>query len=208
VTVRPALRVGPALRALAIALAGVAAGCDKGDASPDWSRMITQPKLLPYGDSEQFADGRAMRPLPAGVVARDWIADPVLRTGRDAAGADAAAIPVPVTRALLERGRARYAIACAPCHGLAGDGDSVVARDMQLRRPPSLHESRVVAYTPGALYRIIVAGYGLMPSYASLLTPADRWAVVAYVRTLELSWTARLDALPPAVRDDVARELR
>jgi len=190
---------------------GVAAawlvGCDNGEPTPDWSRMITQPKLLPYGESELFADRRAMRPLPAGVVARDWIADPVRRTGRDAAGADATAVPLPITRALLERGRERFAIACAACHGIAGDGDSKVARSMQRRRPPSLHEPRIVALTPGALYRVIALGYGVMPSYATLLAPDDRWAVVAYVRTLELSWTARLDALPPSIRDDLARRL-
>jgi len=193
--------------ALAVVAAAWLAGCDNGETTPDWSRMITQPKLLPYGDSALFGDGRAMRPLPAGVVARDWIADPVRRTGRDAAGADATAVPLPITRALLERGRERFAVACAACHGIAGDGDTRVARAMQRRRPPSLHEPRILALTPGALYRVIVDGYGVMPSYATLLAPDDRWAVVAYVRTLELSWTARLDALPPSLRDDIARRL-
>lgn len=180
--------------------------CDNGGATPDWSRMITQPKLLPFGETDMFADRRAMRPLPAGVVARETVADPVLRTGREGAR-EVEAMPVPVTRALLDRGRRRYAIACAACHGTAGDGITVVARNMQRRRPPSLHEPRLLALTPGALYRVIVDGYGLMPSYAKLLTTDDRWAVIAYVRTLQLSWTARLDALPPAIRDDVARRL-
>lgn len=191
-----------------LACAAALAGCDNGDALPDWSRMITQPKLLPYGETPMFADGRAMRPLPLGTVARDWIADPAVRTGQLADGnTDIEDLPVPVTRALLDRGRRRFAIACAPCHGAAGDGDSAVARNMQRRRPPSLHEARIAALTPGALYRVITSGYGLMPSYAKLVAPDDRWAVVAYVRTLQLSWTARLDALPPAVRDDVARRL-
>jgi mono/diheme cytochrome c family protein len=180
--------------------------CDNGDATPDWSRMITQPKLLPYGETQLFADRRAMRPVPAGTVARDWIADPVRRTGRTGAG-DAHAVPLPVTRALLDRGRERFAIVCATCHGTAGDGDSAVAHSMQRRRPPSLHEPRIVALVPGAMYRVITDGYGLMPSYAKLLSPDDRWAVVAYVRTLELSWTARLDALPPAIREDALRRL-
>ena len=180
--------------------------CDNGEATPDWSRMITQPKLLPYGETELFADRRAMRPVPAGTVARDWIADPVRRTGRTAAG-DADTVPLPVTRALLDRGRARFAIVCATCHGMAGDGDSAVARHMQRRRPPSLHEPRIVALAPGAVYRVITDGYGLMPSYAKLLSFDDRWAVTAYVRTLQLSWTARLDALPPAIRDDALRRL-
>ena len=68
--------------------------------------MITQPKLLPYGETDLFADQRAMRPLPAGVVARERLADPQIRTGRDAAGRDLTDVPLPITRPLLERGRA------------------------------------------------------------------------------------------------------
>jgi len=201
---RPRLAGMVVLGALA---AAALAGCDNGDATPDWSRMITQPKLLPYEPSELFPDQRAMRPLPAGTIPREWIADPVARTGRDARGADPGIVPLPITRALLERGRARFAIACAVCHGIAGDGDSVVARNMQRRRPPSLHEARLVALTPGALYQVIALGYGVMPSYATLLTPDDRWAVVAYVRALQLSWSAKLAALPETVRDDVIRRM-
>lgn len=183
------------------------AACDDGGTTPDWSRMIDQPKLLPYGASAVFADGRAMRPVPSGVVARDWVADPTRRTGQTAAGSDAATIPLPITRDLLERGRERFAIACAVCHGLAGDGDSVVAHSMQRRRPPSLHEPRIIALSPGALYRVIVGGYGVMPGYATLLATDDRWAVVAYVRTLELAWAAPLDRLPLDVRAAATRSL-
>jgi mono/diheme cytochrome c family protein len=193
--------------AVLVWLAAAALGaCDNGDALPDWSRMITQPKLLPYGETAMFDDGRAMRPLPDGAVPRDWIPDPALRTGQTAAG-DVDSVPVPVTRELLDRGRRRFAITCATCHGVAGDGDSAVARNMERRRPPSLHEPRLIALTPGALYRVIASGYGLMPSYAKLLAPGDRWAVVAYVRTLQLAWRVKLAALPPAVRDDVTRRL-
>jgi len=188
-------------------LALAVAACDNHGTTPDWSRMIDQPKLLPYGASDLFDDGRAMRPLPDGVVARDRIADPERRTGRTATGADLDELPVPVTRALLERGRDRFAIACAACHGLAGDGNSAVAHAMQRRRPPSLHEPRIRALAAGALYRVIASGYGLMPSYAALLDVDDRWAVVAYVRTLELAWTAQLDALPPRVRAELEGRL-
>ncbi|HEX4418057.1 MAG TPA: cytochrome c [Kofleriaceae bacterium] len=193
--------------ALVAGLVAALPGCDNGDATPDWSRMIAQPRLAPYGTTELFADGRAMRPLPAGTVPREQVADPARRTGRTADGAELEAVPLPVTRALLDRGRARFAIACAPCHGIAGDGDSVVAHNMQRRRPPALYEPRIAALTPGAMYRVIVDGYGVMPSYASLLVTDDRWAIVAYVRTLAWSWTARLDALPAALRAEVARRL-
>jgi mono/diheme cytochrome c family protein len=148
-----------------------------------------------------------MRPLPDGVVARDWIADPARRTGRTAAGADVDELPVPLTRALLDRGRDRFAITCAACHGLAGDGETAVAHAMERRRPPSLHETRIRELAPGALYRVIELGYGLMPSYAGALDVDDRWAVVAYVRTLQLAWTAQLDRLPSRIRDDLERRL-
>lgn len=195
------------MTARVLVLAAVIAGCDNGGATPDWSRMITQPKLLPFGASTQFADGAAMRPVPAGTVPRDRIESVEHRDGRTAAGVPVARVPLAITRALLDRGRDRFAITCAVCHGGDGAGDSAVARNMQLRRPPSLHEPRIVALAPGALYRVIVGGYGLMPSYAPMLSIDDRWAVVAYVRTLELSRRADLDALPPAIASDVARRL-
>lgn len=188
-------------------IVAIGTACDNGGATPDWSRMITQPKLLPYGASAQFADGRAMRPRPAGVIAVDRIDDRAVRDGRAPDGAPVSALPVPVTRALLERGRERFAVACAVCHGLDGESDTPVAHAMQRRRPPSLHEARLVALSPGALYRVIVDGYGVMPSYEVLLSAADRWAVVAYVRTLQLAWQVRLADLPATERDAIARSL-
>lgn len=185
------------MRALVLLLL---AACDNHGATPDWSRMIDQPKELPYE--------HAMRPLPTGVIARDWIVDPERRTGMTAAGVVLVDLPVPVTRALLERGRDRFSITCAACHGLAGDGNTAVAHAMERRRPPSLHDQRLRAESPGDVFRIITVGYGLMPSYAGLLDVDDRWAVVAYVRTLQLSWTARLDALPESVRARVIARLQ
>jgi len=175
------------------------AACDNGGSTPDWSRMITQPKLLPFGASTLFADGMAMRPTPAGTVARDWIADPEVREGRTAGGAAVETLPVAITRPLLERGHERFAIVCAACHGIAGDGESAVARNMQRRRPPSFYEPRLLALSPGAMYRTVVDGYGLMPSYAAMLSPTDRWAVIAYVRTLQLAQRVDVRTLPPEV---------
>lgn len=191
----------------ALLVVAVIAGCDNGGSTPDWSRMITQPKLLPFGEATQFDDHAAMRPVPAGTVPRNRIPAVERREGRTAAGAPVEMIPVAITRELLDRGRNRFDIFCAACHGVAGDGDSAVARNMQRRRPPSLYEARIAALPPGALYRVIVDGYGLMPSYASMLPVDDRWAVIAYVRTLELSRLADLDKLPPAIASDVARRL-
>ncbi|HEY4058681.1 MAG TPA: hypothetical protein VGM39_18840, partial [Kofleriaceae bacterium] len=90
--------------------------CDNRESTPDWSRMITQPKLLPYGAASQFSDDRAMRPVPGGTVPRDWIADDERREGRTEEGLPVAVIPVGISRQLLERGQDRFRIACAACH--------------------------------------------------------------------------------------------
>jgi mono/diheme cytochrome c family protein len=132
------------------------------------TRMIDQPKVLPYDEP--------MRAAPAGAVSREEAAAP--------------SESPPITRALLERGRDRFAVACAACHGLDGSADTPVAHRMHLRPPPSLHEARVVNLADGDVYRAISEGYGLMPSYAAVLSPEDRWAVVAYLRALHGAWTA------------------
>jgi mono/diheme cytochrome c family protein len=164
--------------ALLAALAVLAvAACDNGGTTPDWSRMITQPKILPFGETP-------MRQPPAGTIARDW--QPQTTT------AETTTIPVPITRELLDRGRQRFAIACSPCHGVRGDGDSAVAHAMQRRRPPSFADPKLVALTPGKMFDVVTHGYGFMPSYAGLLEVHDRWAVIAFVRTLQLADGARL----------------
>jgi mono/diheme cytochrome c family protein len=162
------------------ALLVVLIACDNHGTTPDWSRMITQEKVLPFEV--------AMRQPPRGAVARDW--QPPL------AGDETTVIPVPITRELLERGRERFAITCAACHGELGDGDSPVAHAMERRRPPSFSLPRLVALTPGKLYEVVTDGYGFMPSYAGLLNERDRWAVVAFVRTLQLAGGARLAREP------------
>ena len=168
-------------RRLRLGFLFILVACDNGGTTPDWSRMITQPKVLPFS-------GTPMRHPPAGTIQRDWQPD----TTTDAT----ATIPVPITRELLGRGRERFAIACAPCHGVHGDGDSVVAHAMQRRRPPSFADRRLVALTPGKMFEVVTNGYGLMPSYSTLLDPADRWAVIAFVRTLQLADGARVAREP------------
>lgn len=116
-------------------------------------------------------------------------------------------IPIPVTPELLRVGRERFDIHCAACHGALGDGASPVARKMQLRPPPSLHLARIRAFSPGRLFQVVQYGYGLMPSYAGVLSLRERWAVVAYVQALQLSQYARVAELPGGVRAEVEREL-
>jgi mono/diheme cytochrome c family protein len=193
------VRVRHVLRAAA--LLTFASACKGTDTGVDWQfeRMLVQPRYEAYRGSRFFADGRAMQPPPRGTVPRGASADPIVVTGRTAAGY-AGVVPIALTRALLERGRRNFDITCATCHGVLGDGESPVARRMQLRPPPSLQSDSIRAYSPGLLFRIVREGYGLMPSYASMLSIEDSWATVAYLRALQLSQGARLEALPPALR--------
>ena len=110
-------------------------------------------------------------------------------------GVLAETFPFPVTAALLQRGRERYGIYCTPCHGLAGGGDGiVVARGY--RRPSSFHVDRLRAERPGYFYDVITNGFGAMQGYAEQIPVRDRWLIVAYVRTLQLSQHASVEDVP------------
>jgi mono/diheme cytochrome c family protein len=163
-------------------------------------------KKKAYQTSTQFADGLAMRHPPAGAVAYQAAIDPVVATGLGDDGKPVAASPLPVTAATLVRGRSRFDVYCATCHGLLGDGESQVALNMSLRKPPSLHAYRDVG--DGYIFRVLSNGFGLMPSYASELSVEDRWAVVAYVRALQLSQHASVEQLPEGARQILEKETR
>jgi mono/diheme cytochrome c family protein len=148
--------------------------------------MQDQPKYKPLAASTFFIDGRSARPIPPGTVARDALKDTdVLHTGADGKGF-AATIPLPVDQALLERGQERFDIYCSPCHGYLGDGDGMVAR-RGFKIPPSLHHERVRQAAPGYIFQVITNGYGAMGDYGDQIPPDDRWAIVAYIRALELA---------------------
>ena len=153
-----------------------------------------------------------MQAPPEGTVPRERITlNAALTTGREADGPIqtngeplpryAKTIPIPVTRKLLDLGRKRYDITCGTCHGPLGDGDSIVARQMALRPPPSLH--RYVDKPAGYIYEVATKGFGMMASYAGELTVEERWAVVAYIRALQLSQSTPAAELPPDVRQQL-----
>lgn len=178
-------RLSPYL--LAAALAVLAAGCRQD--------MHDQPKYKPLAASAFFEDGRSARPLVEGTVARGHLrADAHLYTGR--IGNDlATTFPFPVTRAVLERGRERYAIFCTPCHGALGDGEGMVVK-RGLRHPPSFHIERLREAPAGHYFDVITNGFGAMASYASRVPVEDRWAIIAYIRALQLSQHATLADVP------------
>ena len=198
-------------------------------------QMAKQPSHRPLEPSEFFADGRSARPLVEGTVARGHLrTDTHLFTGRRGPAAEvtrAAAVigaggegllpavvaalaeqpyvdhfPVPITRRVLERGRARFTIFCAVCHGASGYGDGIVVQ-RGFTRPPSYHTDRLRSAPVGYFYEVITHGFGSMPDYAEQVPPRDRWAIVAYLRALQLSQHAPLKDLPDAQRDLVRAKL-
>jgi cytochrome c553 len=112
-------------------------------------------------------------------------------------------VPLPVSRKLLELGRKRFDITCATCHGPLADGKSIVATQMALRPPPSLQQAQYVAKPAGYIYEVITKGFGLMASYAAELSVEERWAVVAYLRALQISQNTPVGALPPEIRQQL-----
>ena len=199
-----------ALSASVVASAFLLAGCRAEqtlvEPDPHLERMLTQPKRLAYDEDPSLPRHMAMQAPPPGTLPVDAIVgDPLVSTG---ASGDrwAERIPVPIDRAAVERGRVAFDRFCAACHGVLGDGVSVVASKMDLRKPPSLHEARIRAYPPGRVFRTIREGYGLMPSYAVQLSIPDAWSVVAYVSALQLARGARVADLPPELRARLARE--
>lgn len=175
-------------------------------ACPRLDPMQRQQKVKAYQQSDYHPDGVAMRAPPEGTVPYRSALDPAVATGLGPDGKPLAESPVAASPALLARGRSRFEIHCAVCHGVLGDGESQVALNMSLRKPPSLHAYRGVP--DGHIFRVVSIGFGLMPSYAAALSPEDRWAVVAYVRALQLSQYAGLDQLPPDARERLQKEGR
>jgi mono/diheme cytochrome c family protein len=149
--------------------------------------MHDQPKLKPYRSSEFFADGSGMRPLPEHTVARGTLKeDAHFHTGRLADGSMATELPMPMTQAVLERGRDRFNIYCTPCHGQVGDGQGMVVR-RGYKQPTSYHDERLRQMPVGYFFDVMTNGFAVMPSYSAQLPPEDRWAIAAYIRALQFS---------------------
>lgn len=169
--------------------------------------MERQPKYKPFAANPFFEDGRAMRPPPPNTVPRERVLGaPALTTGLDSSGKALTQLPLALTRALFDRGHQRFDIYCSLCHGLLADGESPVARNFSLKPPPSLLERDKREQSVGHYFQVISQGYGLMGSYANELSVEDRWAVVAYLRALQRSQTARIDEAPADVRARLAQE--
>ena len=181
------------------------------DVFPDWAfpSMRNQAKYKPQGAGAFFADGRADRAPPPGVVPASLPLreDCRMYEGKEPGGAWLRGFPpeVAVDRRLLERGRDRFTIYCAPCHGAAGDGNGVTKR-YGMGSTPSYHDDRLRQMPEGQIFDTITRGkppaYNMNP-YADKLTPGDRWAVVAYVRALQRAQTGAVRDVPANHRSEL-----
>jgi Cytochrome C oxidase, cbb3-type, subunit III len=162
--------------------------------------MANQPRQNPLSPTSFFSDDRSERPLSENTVARGEIENDALFVPKDSN-----AFPLPLTRDLLQRGQERYGIFCAPCHGIQGDGQGMIAvRGM--KHPPSYHQERLRLEPNGYIYDVVTNGFGAMYGYSAQISQRDRWAIIAYVRALQLSRNASVSDLPPELRERLLAE--
>lgn len=154
-------------------------------------------RLKPLEPSPVFADDRSSRPVVADTVSQDApVVLAAFDTGLAANGKLTDTLPVPLTKELLDRGQQRYTIYCSPCHGLTGDGNGMIVQ-RGFTKPPSYHTDRLRNAPIGHFFDVITHGYGVMYSYNDRVTPADRWAIAAYIRALQRSQNAMPADAPP-----------
>lgn len=159
-------------------------------------KMADQPRYDPYDASTFFPDMLSARPLPVGTIRHDLPRRNELLDRGMINGKVADRFPFPITLEVLHRGRERFDIFCSPCHGFIGLGDGMVAR-RGLRRPPaSFHTDELRAAPPGQFFDVITNGFGAMPSYSYQVNASDRWAIIAYIRALQMSEWAPANSVP------------
>ena len=160
--------------------------------------MDQQQKFDPQEANRFFADGRAMRLPVAGTVARGFLKEDVeFWTGRTETGQYVEEMPIELTMQVMERGRERYEIFCSVCHGLSGDGNGIIMTGNYGYVPaPTYHSDMLRAAPDGYMYDVIRNGVRSMPGYGQQVPVADRWAIVAYMRALQLSQHAPESVVP------------
>ena len=175
-------------RVLVLAVAALLAGCDQN--------MTDQPKYQQYEPAGLFRDGKTLQKPVAGTVARE-----------DAKYREDAAVRPPLTKALLERGQMQFNTYCSPCHSRTGDGNGMVVQ-RGMPAPPSYHIQRLREADDRHFFDVMTNGYGVMYSYATRVRPKDRWAIVAYIRALQLSQNAPIDDVPDREKTKLLSEAK
>jgi mono/diheme cytochrome c family protein len=167
--------------------------------------MVNQQHLKPLAEETFFKDGSGARPIPPHTIARGQLNEdqPFFEGKSD--GQLVATFPVSVTRQMIGHGRESFDVYCSVCHGRTGEGDGMIV-ERGFPAPPSLHEERLRNAPVGHFFDVITNGYGIMYPFASQVTTEDRWAIIAYLRALQLSQHATLDDADPTHRKQLQAE--
>ena len=202
--------IGAALGAAAFGIFGFQGSLMRKPPFELFPDMDRQAKLRPQEPNHIFANGVSSQLPPAGTVARSEaiqtvsgevyaFEDSPVNTGRVTGSTNfVETIPLPVNEALIQRGRDRFDIYCAPCHGRLGDGNGITKKIGVMAAVANLHDKRIVELTDGEIFNTITYGKSTMGAAGPLVPTQDRWAIVAYLRALQLSWLGAKDDLPPA----------
>jgi mono/diheme cytochrome c family protein len=193
-----------ALACIGLALVSALLGCrgQTSDENPIWIKhgMEFQPKLLPYGRSTAFPDGRVMQHPPEGTVAVGLLKEDDLYNRGGSDTAHYGANPMKIDARLLERGQERFQIYCTPCHGRTGVGNGIVIAHGFPIPPPNFQDDRIVAMPDGQIFHTITYGVRNMPAYGKQVPEEDRWAIVAYLRALQRSNHSTINDVPESER--------
>ena len=194
------------LGVLAVSIAGFRGQTSRKPAIEVIPDMDRQPKIRPQTPSKFFADGRSSRLPVEGTVARgSHFLDAPLNTGLETGTTNyVASSPLPVSAGVMARGQHQYQIYCQPCHGAAGDGNGIT-KSFGMAVVANLHDPRIVQMPDGEIFGVITHGRNLMGPYRSQISPEDRWAVVAYVRALQLAQLGAAGDLPADQQSAFAR---
>jgi mono/diheme cytochrome c family protein len=202
--------IGAAIGALTIGILGFQGSQMRKPPFELFPDMDRQAKLRPQEPNHFFANGVSSQLPPAGTVARSQpiqtvngevyaFEDLPVNTGKISGTTNFVETnPLPVNEALLQRGRDRFDIYCAPCHGRTGDGNGVTKKLGVMAAVANLHDKRIVELTDGEIFDTITHGKSTMGAVGPLLPTQDRWTVVAYLRALQLSWLGAKEDLTPA----------
>ena len=167
--------------------------------------MHDQPRYKPLAASDFFSDHRSARPQVEGTVARGHLRIDEARYTGKIDGENVDQFPIPISRGDIERGRTRFNIYCTPCHGHLGDGNGMVVL-RGYRQAASYYTDKLMKAPVGHFFDVVTNGFGAMPSYASRIEPDDRWRIIAYIRALQFSESARITDVPPNQRENLPVE--
>lgn len=215
------LLIGFLAAALVVGFAGFRGGMSRKPPIELFADMDRQPKLRPQDANAFFPDGRSSRLPVSGTIARSEpllaadgagtrpvypFEDSPVNTGRRTGTTNFVDfVPLPVNEPFLSRGRERFDIYCAPCHSKVGDGNGVPKKLGAMAVVANLHDIRIVKLTDGELFSVVTSGRGLMGGYAAQIPVEDRWAIISYLRALQLSRLGTIDDVPSELRSKLKK---